>query len=347
VEEKQPARVVGIPVSAIRWGLIVFVGASVAGFVLAFLFSGDWAQDFASLQRFNPEWFLPAAGLTVVSWLGGGLRIKALVGPHDSRLSYFRCVQISLVSTAMSYVTPSSTGSGPATIYGLMRQGLSLGRAAAINAMSFLSNVVFLSLAGLVAWALGAGGKMADIPVPVVGLSAGALFKWSAWLFGLAVTVILLMALLPNLARAVIRRLMGSKHPRIERVLNTFDELHAGIVAYWEEGKLLFILAVLSGVLHFGSRFVLGYVVLRGFVAEAPFMEVMLLHIMIQYLLFFMPTPSGAGIGELLTAAVMAAFLTPGLVIPYTVVWRLFLNYGTVAVGGTVLMGWLGKDGAR
>ncbi|MGD2217570.1 MAG: lysylphosphatidylglycerol synthase transmembrane domain-containing protein [Gemmatimonadales bacterium] len=326
---------------------MVFVGASVLGFLLAFLFSENWAQDLASLQRFNPEWFLPAAGLTIISWLGGGLRIKALVGPHDSRLSYFKCTQIGVASTAMSYITPSSTGSGPATIYGLMRQGLSFGRAAAINAMSFLSNVIFLSLAGLFAWALGAGGKVADIRIPIANLSAGALFQWSAWAFGFAVTVIVVLALLPNVARGAIRRIMGSGHPRVERVLTGFDELHAGIVAYWESGKLLFVAAILSGVLHFGARFVLGYAVLRGFVAEAPFMEVMLLHIMLQYLLFFMPTPSGAGIGELLTAALMAPFLTPALILPYTAVWRLFLNYGTVAVGGAQMMGWLGKDGAR
>jgi uncharacterized membrane protein YbhN (UPF0104 family) len=246
----------------------------------------------------------------------------------------------------MSYITPSSSGSGPATIYGLMRQGLSFGRAAAINAMSFLSNVVFLSLAGLFAWALGAGGKVADIRLPVANLSAGALFQWSAWAFGLAVTVIVVMALLPNVARGVIRRVMGSSQ-RAERVLSGFDELHAGIVAYWESGKLSFLAAVLSGVLHFGARFVLGYAVLRGFVPQAPFMEVMLLHIMLQYLLFFMPTPSGAGIGELLTAALMAPFLAPGLVLPYTAVWRLFLNYGTGALGGAQMMGWLGKDGAR
>ncbi len=347
MEERHAATVVGVPVSALRWGLIIFVGASVLGFLATFLLSEDWAQDIASLQRFNPVWFLPAAGLSILSWLGGGLRIKALVGPHDSRVSFFKCVQISVASTAMSYLTPSSTGSGPATIYGLMRQGMSFGRATAANAVSFLTNVIFLSLAGLVAWALGAGGKVAYIRLPVAGLSAAALFKWSAWLFGASVAVIVVMALLPDVARGVIRRMMGPEHPRMERVLFHFGELHAGIAAYWRSGKNLFLLAVLSGSLHFGARFVLGYVVLKGFVIEAPFVEVVLLHIMLQYLLFFMPTPSGAGIGELLTAAVMAPFLTPGLVIPYTVVWRIFLNYGTVAVGGSLLMGWVGADGAR
>ncbi len=347
MEAKRPARIVGIPVSALRWGMIVFACASILGFLVAFIFSEDWAQELASLHRFNPAWFVPAAGLSILDWLGGGLRMKALVGPHESRLSFFKCTQIGVTSTAMAYLTPSSTGAGPTTIYGLMRQGLSFGRAAAVNTVSYLSNVVFLSLAGLVAWALGAGGKIADIRLPVAGLSAASLFTWSAWLFGLGVTAIVVLVLLPDFARGVIRRLMGVQHPRIERVLYQFDEMHEGVVAYWHSGKLLFVAAVFSGLIHFGARFMLGYVVLRGFVLEAPFVEVVLLHIVIQYLLFVMPTPSGAGVGEIITAAVMSPFLSPALLLPYTAVWRLFLNYGTVAVGGSVLMGWLGADGAR
>lgn len=347
MEGKRPARIVGIPVSAVRWGLILFAGASVLGFFFAFLFSQDWGQELTSLQRFNPIWFLPAAGLSLLDWLGSGLRLKVLVGPHESRVSYLKCAQIGVTSTAIGYLTPSSTGSGPATIYGLMRQGLSFGRAAAVNTVSYLSNVVFLSLAGLIAWALGAGGKIADIRLPVAGLSAAALFRWSAWLFGLGVTAVVVLVLLPNVARSVIRRFMGAEHPRIERVLFQFDEMHEGVVAYWRSGKLLFLAAVLSGLVHFGSRFVLGYVVLRGFVLEAPFVEVVLLHIVIQYLLFVVPTPSGAGIGEIIAAAVMSPFLSPGLVLPYTAVWRLFLNYGTVTVGGSLIMTWLGADGAR
>ncbi len=283
----------------------------------------------------------------MISWLGGGLRIRALIGAHRNRLPFLKCTQISMASTAMGYLSPSSTGSGPAVIYGLMRQGMSFGRSAAVNTMSFLANIVFLSLAGLLAWAAGAGGAIADIRLPIGGLSAADLFSWSAWIFGSGVAAVVALALLPNVARGVIRKMMGSDHPRIERVLFQFDEMHDGIVAYWRTGKLSFLEAVLSGLIHFGSRFLLGYVVLRGFVLEAPFLDVILLHIVIQYLLFVMPTPSGAGVGELITAAVMSPFLTPALVLPYTIVWRIFLTYGTVTFGGSVMMGWLGADGAR
>jgi uncharacterized protein (TIRG00374 family) len=158
--------------------------------------------------------------------------------------------------------------------------------------------------------------------------------------------MIILLAVLPGLDRALIRRFMGPDHPRIERVLTHFDELHDGLVTYWRSGKLVFVAAILSGFIHFGARFALGWVVLKGFVPDAPFIEVILLHILVQYLLFVMPTPSGAGIGEVIVAVVMTPFLTAGLLVPYIAVWRVFLTYGSVAVGGSVMLGWLGSEAA-
>ncbi len=281
----------------------------------------------------------------LLDWLGAGIRLKLLSGPHDHRVSFWQCTQVGVASTAMAYLTPSGAGGGPATVYGLARRGLSIGRAAAVNAASFLSNIIFLSFAGLFAFAAGFSGKISDIRLPVANLSALALFRWTALLFGTGVVVIVVLALLPNLARGAIRRVMGPDHPRIERVLHHFDELHDGLLAYWHSGKLLFLGGILSGVVHFGSRFVLGWVVLKGFVPDAPFVEVMLIHILIQYLLFAMPTPGGTGIGEVIAAVVMSPFLSPGLIIPYVAVWRFFLTYGTVAVGGSLILSWLSADG--
>lgn len=246
----------------------------------------------------------------------------------------------------MAYLTPGGAGGGPATIYGLARRGLSFGRAAAVNAASFLSNIIFLSFAGLFAWAAGFSSEISDIRLPVANISALALFRWTAWFFGASVVVIVLLALLPSVARGAIRRFMGPDHPRIERVLHHFDDLHDGLVAYWHTGKLLFLGGILSGIVHFGARFVLGWVVLKGFIPDAPFAEVMLIHILIQYLLFVMPTPGGAGIGEVIATVVMAPFLSSGLIVPYVAVWRFFLTYGTVAVGGSLILSWLGADGS-
>lgn len=346
-DSKRSASIVGLPISVIRWGFIFFVAASVAGFLVAFIISEDWTTGLESFRRFNPVWFIPAAVLMVLDWAGGGLRFKALTSAQDKPISYYQCFQIGTACAGIGYLTPSATGSGATNIYGVMRQGLTFGRAAAVNAMSFLTNVIFLSIAGLSAWALGFTGAIADVRLPVANLSAAALFNWSTAVFVTGVALIVTLALVPGIARALIRRTMGSEHPRIERVLHHFDELHDGLLAYWHNGKLAFVAAVASGAIHFGARFVLGWVVLKGFVADAPFMEVALIHMVIQYVLFVIPTPGGAGVGEVITAVVMAPFLPAGLVVPYTAVWRVFLTYGTVAMATFFLFGWLAKDGRR
>lgn len=340
----QKPSVAGIPVAVLRWGFLVFAAASLVGFLATFLIAQDWGESLRGFTRFNLIWALPAAGLTLADWFGGALRIKALLGPQENDIPFLRCMQINVASTAMAYLTPSGAGGGPATIYGLSRRGLTFGRAVALNAVSFLSNVIFLSIAGLIAWASGLGGQIAEVRLPVANLSANALFRWSAWAFATGVAVVVLLTVLPGLARALIRRILGPEHPRIERVLHHFDELHEGLTTYWRSGKLMFLGAILTGVIHFGARFTLGWVVLRGFVPDAPFVQILLLHILIQYLLFVMPTPSGAGIGEVIVAVVMSPFLAPGLLVPYIAVWRVFLTYSSVTAGSSVMLSWLGAE---
>lgn len=326
----------------LRWGLLLFAGVSLVGFALAFLITQDWTASVGGLVRLQPWWVIPASAVPLLDWLGGGLRLKALLAPFGRSLSLLRCTQISAATTATAWLTPSGTGGGPAQLYALTRHGIPLGRAGAVNAMTFLSNMIFLALAGLAAWAAGAGRVIAHIVLPVGNLSAGQLFRWCAWAMAAAVTVLLVLALLPSVVRALEKE-AHHRSRRLERWLHHLDELRLGILTYVWSGKTAFTGGVLAASLHFGSRIVLGWVLLRGFGIHAPFWHVVFLHTMIQVVLVFMPTPGGAGIGELLTPILMAPFLPGVLLVTYTALWRLFMTYISVAVGGGMLLTWLGK----
>lgn len=328
----------------LRWGLVVFVGVSLAGFAAAFLITQDWTASIQGLVRFEPWWVIPALAVPLFDWLGGGLRLKVLLLALGERLPLFRCTQIAAVTSGTAWLTPSGSGGGPAQLYGLTRSGISLGRAGAVNAVVFLANVSFLALAGFTAWAAGAGQAIAHIILPVGRIPADDLFRWSSWAFTLAATAVVVLALLPKLVQRVLKRAAGES-VRLERWLHHLEELHLSIVTYARSGKLAFVAGVLASMVHFGSRIVLGWFLLRGFGIHAPFLHVVLLHTMIQYLLFFMPTPGGAGVGELLTPILMAPFLPGGLLVPYTALWRLFTSYVSVAVGSALLLSWLGRDG--
>lgn len=328
----------------LRWGLVVFIGVSLAGFAAAFLITQDWTASMQGLVRFQPWWVIPALAVPLFDWLGGGLRLKVLLLALGERLSLFRCAQIAAVTSGTAWLTPSGSGGGPAQLYGLTRSGISLGRAGAVNAVVFLANVSFLALAGFTAWAAGAGQAIAHIILPVGRIPADDLFRWSSWAFTLAAAAVVVLALLPKLVPRVLRRATGES-VRLERWFHYLEELHLSIVTYARSGKLAFVASILASTVQFGSRIVLGWFLLRGFGIQAPFLHVVLLHTMIQYLLFFMPTPGGAGIGELLTPILMAPFLPGGLLVPYTALWRLFMSYVSVAVGSALLLSWLGRRG--
>jgi uncharacterized protein (TIRG00374 family) len=280
-----------------------------------------------------------------MDWFGSGVRIWLLTRPLGIRISYLRCAQIGGVSAGLAYLTPSGTGGGPALLYGLLRSGVSLGRTVATNFASVLVNLTFLSLAGFGAWFFGAAGAIEEIRLPVAGISAARLFEWSALGFATVGVVVILFAAAPRLPRLVLLRVFG-RTPRVRKILRVLQELHGSLIIYARKGKLALLLAVLSNVLQFGARFVLGWVVLRGFGIDAGFWNVVTLHILLQFLLYFMPTPSGSGVGEMLAPALMTPFLEDRLLVAYTAVWRFFLNYLTIFVGGSLLVRWISDDAA-
>jgi uncharacterized protein (TIRG00374 family) len=330
----------------LRWGLAAFALVSVAGFAAAFALHENWAASVEALVRIQPAWILPALAVPFLDWLGGGLRLRVLLGPFGDRPSLLRCTEIAAATAGSAWLTPSGAGGGPAQLYGLTRAGVPLGRAGAVNAAAFLSNLTFLALAALVAWGAGAGRALEHMTLPVGELSAGRLFAWTAWAMAGAAAAILTLALVSHLARAPLRRALR-QHRHAERWLRHLEELRLGILTYAGRGKLAFLASLPATAVHFGSRILLGWILLRGFGVPAPFGHVVVLHTMIHVLLFFMPTPGGAGLGELLAPMFMAPYLPAGLLLPYTALWRLFLSYISVAVGAALLLGWLGKGGSN
>ncbi len=335
-----------LPPGAMRAGATLLVIATLAGFGALFLITQDLGGSLAGFGKFDVRWAVPALALASMDWFGSGVRIWLLTRPLGIRLPYLRCAQIGGVSAALAYITPAGTGGGPALLYGLLRSGASLGRAVAANFASTLVNITFLSLAGFGAWYFGAAAAIESIHLPVTDLSAARLFEWAVLGFAGVGAVVILLAAAPRLPRLVLLRLFGRTR-RVRKIVLVLQELHGSMIIYARRGKIALLLAVLSNVLQFGARFVLGWVVLRGFGVDAGFWNVVTLHILLQFLLYFMPTPSGSGIGEMLAAGLISPFLEDRFLVAYTAVWRFFLNYLTIFAGGPLLVRWVGQDASN
>lgn len=345
-EARDSGEVLGLPPGALRLGLFGFVLASVVGFAALFFYSQDVGASIRGFQRFQPLWALPCLAFASLDWFGGGVRVWLLIRPLDIRVSYWECVKISGATAGLAYLTPSGVGGGPAHLYGLVRKQVGVGKAAASNFASLLVNLLFLTAAGLAAWFFGASSTIEDVHLPIGQLSAATLFEWTVTGFAVLVTLLVLFGLNPRPLRGWILKGFGSGR-RVRTILRWVHELHGSLLIYARKGKLALFLATLSGALHFGGRFLLGWGVLRGFGIEAGFWNVVTLHVLLQYLLIFMPTPGGSGVGEILAPALMRPFLPASLLVAYTAVWRFFLTWLTAAAGGGLLVHWVGEDQAK
>jgi hypothetical protein len=334
----------------LRRGLEVSLLISLASFAGILLYKGNYREFLGSLGRIEPAWILVGAAVASMDWIGGGLRhwvISRQVWPQAT-------LKAMIVAGGMGawagYVTPVHAGASPMMVYTMRRYGIPIPVGLTTILMSFITTVVFFAFTGPMALLLGGGRSLME-KGDLLGLSLFDLFVGSLTIFGGLGALFLFLVLFPGLARDLTHRLaerLGRRSLRVAERLQGLragvDQAHAALVTYnTPRGWLALGIGVLLTALAYAPRLLSGYVALRVIGIEAHFVDVLLLQILITFLLYFAPTPGAAGIGEILSALVMQVYVPKGLVPLYTLFWRLFITYGTVAVGSLVFYSWVRK----
>ena len=101
-------------------------------------------------------------------------------------------------------------------------------------------------------------------------------------------------------------------------------------------GWLAMLGGVLTSSLAHANKLLAAYVVLRALGIEANLVDVLLVQTAIAFLLYFAPTPGGAGAAEALSAALMGLYVPRALLPLYTLLWRFTVSYATVIFGSFV-----------
>lgn len=129
---------------------------------------------------------------------------------------------------------------------------------------------------------------------------------------------------------------------RVTGIREGINRSHECMIAFFRgSGWLALAAAVPASGLAFANRLLGGYVVLRMLDIHVNFVDVLLLQTLITFLLYFSPTPGGAGLAEILSAAVMSIYVPRELTPSYILLWRTMLAYLTVGFGSLVFWHWL------
>jgi hypothetical protein len=329
-------------------GFEIFLVVSLAGFALTLLYGDNFGAFIRSVGRVHWGWVLMGLVLASMDWVGGGLRLWVLAREVTPRPSLKGLILAGGMGAWAAYVTPFNSGSGPMIMYTMRRYGVPLPVAVTTTLMSFVATVAFFALAGPAAILAGAGKALGAHGV-VLGLSLYDLFLGSLGIFAALGVVLVAVMIFPRLVRDGVHRLAGWLGRRsrrlagkVEALQGGIDQAHESMVAFnTPRGWLaLFWATILSGPSH-ANKLLAGYVTLRALGIEVNFVDVLLLQTLITFLLYFAPTPGGAGIAELTSAGVMSIYLPRELTPIYILLWRMILSYFTIGFGFLVFSHWV------
>jgi len=242
-----------------------------------------------------------------------------------------------------AYLTPAQTGGGPTMILTMRRFGVPLPEAMTSTVMSFLTTVIFFAIAGPLAVAFGAGTSLREHMTGIGGITLYDVFKTSAATFGV-IGVLLLLALgFPRVTTSLFHRLVSwlEKHrgekmaQRVEAMRAGIDRMHECTALYFRtpSGLLQVVVGVFTSGLAHANRLLAGYVAMRALGLPANFVDILVIQVVVSFLLYFAPTPGGAGAAEALSALVMQKYVPTAFLPAYTIIWRFTMSYATVIFG--------------
>ncbi len=333
--------------SAIRKGLRVFFGLSIASIAVVFIFTSS-KETLSALKRVEPLYLLLAVLVMNGDWFGAGLRLFILSRRRTKKIGYVACLKAALANTFMGAVTPSQTGGGPAQIYVLYKEGMPVVEAMSISLMTFLTTVVFLVLSTGTIILLNLDSSLSNQTLRF-------LFRYGVSLFLIIGVLVIVFIAKPDLLRRVMTLFFNflskfrKKHflrpgGKANEIIDAVDRCHKIMVFYFTRAWPAMIVAVLITGAIFFVKFFTAFLIVKGLGVEASVWEVISIQILITLATYFCPTPGATGAAELGSAVLMASIVPVELIMLYVVLWRAIVAYTAVILGAGVVMRSMGKE---
>ncbi len=333
--------------TAIKKGLRVFFGLSIASIAVVFLFTKR-GETLSAIRHIRPLYLALAVLLINADWLGSGLRLYVLSRRITKQMPYFSAVKAALANTFMGAITPSQTGGGPAQIYVLYKEGLPVVEAMSLSLMTFLATVIFLVLSTGTITVLNINSSLSNHTLRI-------LFRYGVTLFMIISCLVVLFIFKPDLLRKGMTRFFNfisrfrKEHflrpgGKANEIIEMIDKCHQIMQYYFRHAWSTMLLAVIITGGIFFSKFFISFLIVKGLGVNAGLWEVIFVQVLITLATYFCPTPGATGAAELGSAVLMASIVPVEMLMLYVVIWRAIVAYTGVIIGSFVVLRSIGKE---
>ncbi len=296
--------------------------------------------------------------------VASGLRVWLICRVLQPGVGLWTCFKAEWANVAIAMLTPSQSGGGPGEIYLLSRGGASVGTALTVCLLSFVGTMVGLLCMGLYS-------------LLVSGLAhTGPLFAAAIWTIVSISAAMVLAALWPGFFRFVfvavsqtVSRIhdirphsrdcrlrgdpgIGSSRERLDRLTAKLVDIiytyRDDVWRFLRHGKAALAWVCLLSLVFLSSRALMPYLCLRFLgINTSTFRQVIEAQVALIFLVFFAPTPGGAGVAEAASLRIMEDVVPIGFAPYYTLLWRSLTLYLAAIAGLCCLTHALIQDGRQ
>lgn len=314
--------------------------------VAVIFFYNHTGDTFTALSKIRLKYIVLCFVMVFVDLMLGSWRNHIFIRKLNPGLSHWVSFKANVANMFMGAVTPFHSGAGPAQLYVYNRHGVKLLDGFIVSLINMGATLLFMPLAGIAA-----------IFMMDSQLESGmvlTLLKYGFSVFFLFLLAFLLAFWKPLAVGKVLLRLaaiIGKTWPsKKEKAEKWGNSSYANILKYQQickklltEHPFLFPLALLITTLLYLNKYCMQYVILLGLGVQTELLQVISIQILIQFMIYFAPSPGGSGFAEAGIAVLFAQIVPASVLSVFTLLQRSFLLFFPALIGAYVVISLLKK----
>lgn len=315
-------------------GLLIF---ATFGMVVYFAFrSGDIGSIWHSLRGMDSRWLLGGLCCFLIHMFLEGGQLFIFLRFQGLRIRLRHCLKVGLIGMYYSSITPAATGGQPMQVFSMKRHGVPAGITSSALAVKFFCWQCALLLVGSLMWLFKASLINGILGQAIWMLRIGFLLN------GIAVVLVILLAISRNAVRAIIIFLVHVAHKlRIvknrERTSSRWDaalqDFHASVDILTRQPLQFLLLFVLS-IVQVTGLMSATYFVYRGFGhSGVPYMDILSIQFMLFLAASFTPLPGASGAQEGGFYLFFKDYFPASNIFAALFVWRFLTYYLSIIIG--------------
>jgi len=251
--------------------------------------------------------------------------------------------------TFLSNITPSSAGGEPILFYMLNQKGITFGKASAIVFLRTMITMIFFAIGG---------------PIIIyfhrellssVGLKM--VFDYVAIFLAATVMFFAYLYFAPHSARKGLDLLFNyfgkfaffkGKSSRLKHsLLHVVDEFKSSLKEFLQGERWRLILVVFYTALMIASQFLVAPMILKGLGCDVGILSTFTVQGVLNFMLYYVPTPGGSGISEGVGYALFAPLVPSHVLGIFLVIWKFLTNYVWTIIGGLIIAKSIGMENLK